>query len=151
VATSKGAKWLTPGELGLRYRSSDLVHGQVVAAVELQLVKRSEEEIRRIVGELLAKRKVAQPTDKRTFGSVFKNPGHDLTAGQMLEACELRGHRIGGARISPKHANFIENVAGASTADVLALIGRLTPGARSSRHPRAECAPRIEILLLLAA
>ncbi len=107
----------------MRYRSSDLHHGQVVAAAELQLVRRSEEEIRRIVSELLAQRKQAQPTDKRTFGSVFKNPEHDLTAGQMLEACGLRGTRIGGAQISSKHANFIENVGGARTADVLALIG----------------------------
>jgi UDP-N-acetylmuramate dehydrogenase len=53
---------------------------------------------------------------------VFKNPDHDLTAGQMLEACGLRGHRIGNAQISPKHANFIENVGGARSADVVALI-----------------------------
>jgi UDP-N-acetylmuramate dehydrogenase len=123
VATSRGARWLTPGELGMRYRQSDLAHGQVVAAAELQLVRRSEEESRQMVTELLAQRKQAQPTDKRTFGSVFKNPQHDLTAGQMLEACGLRGARIGGAQISTKHANFIENVGGARTADVLALIG----------------------------
>ena len=85
-------------------------------------VRRSEEEIRRIVSELLAQRKKAQPTDKRTFGSVFKNPEHDLSAGEILEACGLRGTRIGGAQISKKHANFIENVGGARTADVLALI-----------------------------
>jgi UDP-N-acetylmuramate dehydrogenase len=68
------------------------------------------------------KRKEAQPTNKRTFGSVFKNPDHELTAGRMLEACGLKGHRIGGAQISPKHANFIENAGGASSADALALI-----------------------------
>ena len=54
-------------------------------------------------------RKAAQPTNKRTFGSVFKNPEHELSAGRMLEACGLRGHRIRGAQISPRHANFIEN------------------------------------------
>jgi UDP-N-acetylmuramate dehydrogenase len=69
-----------------------------------------------------AQRKAAQPTNKRTFGSVFKNPEHELTAGRMLEACGLRGYRIGGAQISPKHANFIENADGARSADAVALI-----------------------------
>ena len=72
--------------------------------------------------ELNARRKEAQPTNRRTFGSVFKNPEHELSAGRMLEACGLKGHRIGGAQISPKHANFIENADGATTADALALM-----------------------------
>jgi UDP-N-acetylmuramate dehydrogenase len=131
VATSRGTKWRSPAELGLRYRHSDLRHGQVVAAAELQLLARSKEEIRERVAELQAARKDAQPTNKRTFGSVFKNPDHDLSAGRMLDACGLRGHRIGGAQISPKHANFIENVGGASTADALALIG-------AARHRASE-------------
>jgi UDP-N-acetylmuramate dehydrogenase len=69
-----------------------------------------------------AQRKAAQPTNKRTFGSVFKNPEHELTAGQMLEVCGLRGHRIGGAQISPRHANFIENADEARSADAIALM-----------------------------
>jgi UDP-N-acetylmuramate dehydrogenase len=68
------------------------------------------------------RRKEAQPTNRRTFGSVFKNPEHELSAGWMLEACGLKGHRIGGAQISPKHANFIENADAATTADALALM-----------------------------
>ncbi|MFL5973438.1 MAG: hypothetical protein ACJ750_13720 [Gaiellaceae bacterium] len=69
-----------------------------------------------------AARKAAQPTNKRTFGSVFKNPEHELSAGRMLEACALRGHRIGGAQISPRHANFIENADGARSADAIELM-----------------------------
>jgi UDP-N-acetylmuramate dehydrogenase len=69
-----------------------------------------------------AQRKAAQPTNKRTFGSVFKNPDHELTAGRMLEACGLRGRRIGGAQISPRHANFIENANGACSGDAIALM-----------------------------
>ena len=72
--------------------------------------------------ELNARRKAAQPTNRRTFGSVFKNPEHELSAGRMLEACGLKGYRIGGAQISPKHANFIENADGARSADALALM-----------------------------
>ena len=57
-----------------------------------------------------ARRAAAQPRKARTFGSVFKNPDEGPGAGQLLEACGLKGYAIGGARISSVHANFIENV-----------------------------------------
>jgi UDP-N-acetylmuramate dehydrogenase len=122
VATADGTGRLTPEELGLSYRHSDLRHGQVVVEAELLLRPRPSDEIKTEVRELNAKRKAAQPTNRRTFGSVFKNPDHELTAGRMLEACGLKGHRIGGAQISPKHANFIENAGDARTEDALALM-----------------------------
>jgi UDP-N-acetylmuramate dehydrogenase len=122
VATAAGSGWLAPAELGLSYRHSELRHGQVVLAAELRLHPRDPAEIKAEVRGLNAQRKAAQPTNRRTFGSVFKNPDHELTAGRMLEACGLKGHRIGGAQISPKHANFIENAGGARTADALALM-----------------------------
>ena len=122
VATADGAGWLTPEGLGLSYRHSDLRHGQVVLQAELRLRPRPPEEIRAEIRELNAQRKAAQPTNRRTFGSVFKNPAHELSAGRMLEACGLKGHRIGGAQISPMHANFIENAGGARTADAIALM-----------------------------
>jgi UDP-N-acetylmuramate dehydrogenase len=122
VATADGSGWLTPAELGLTYRHSELQQGQVVSRAELRLRPRPPDEIKAEVRELNARRKEAQPTNRRTFGSVFKNPEHELSAGRMLEACGLKGHRIGGAQISPKHANFIENADGATTADALALM-----------------------------
>jgi len=122
VATAEGTAWLTPAELGLSYRHSSLRHGQVVVQAELRLHPRPPAEIRAEVAELNARRKAAQPTNRRTFGSVFKNPEHELSAGRMLEACGLKGHRIGGAQISPKHANFIENAGGARSADAVALM-----------------------------
>jgi len=122
VVDDGGPVWRTAADLGLRYRHSDLRHGEVVAQVEFRLARRPVSEIKTIVADLQAQRKAAQPTNKRTFGSVFKNPQHELTAGRMLEACGLKGHRIGGAQISPRHANFIENAGGASTADAIALI-----------------------------
>ncbi len=122
VVDEEGAAWHTPEDLGLAYRRSNLGHGQVVALSELALEPRESSEIKSLVGELQARRKAAQPTNKRTFGSVFKNPEHDLTAGRMLEACGLRGHRIGGALISPRHANFIENADDARSADAVALM-----------------------------
>jgi UDP-N-acetylenolpyruvoylglucosamine reductase len=122
VVAGDGAEWRTADELGLSYRHSDLEQGQVVARVEFRLMPRPSSEIKAIVAELQAQRKAAQPTNKRTYGSVFKNPDHDLSAGKMLEACGLKGHKIGGAQISPRHANFIENADGARSADAIALM-----------------------------
>jgi len=122
VVNGDGARWLLPGELGLSYRRSGLHHGQVVARAEFRLEPRPAEEIKATVAELQALRKAAQPTNKRTFGSVFKNPEHELSAGRMLEACGLKGHRIGGAQISPRHANFIENADGARSEEAIALM-----------------------------
>ncbi len=149
VADAKGTRWLTPAELGLRYRSSGLRHGQVVAQAELRLEPRPLADIKATVAEMQARRKEAQPTNKRTFGSVFKNPEHELTAGRMLEACSLRGHRIGGAQISPKHANFIENAGGATSADAVALIVEARHRAREQfgvqLHPEVQLLGAIEI------
>jgi UDP-N-acetylmuramate dehydrogenase len=122
VVTADGARWLSPDELGLSYRHSELRHGQVVARAEFRLAPLPEEQIKANVARLQALRKAAQPTNKRTFGSVFKNPDHELSAGRRLEACGLKGHRIGGAQISPRHANFIENADGARSVDAVGLI-----------------------------
>jgi UDP-N-acetylenolpyruvoylglucosamine reductase len=130
VVDADDARWRTPAELGLRYRHSDLRHGEVVAEVEFRLAARPAEEIRSTVAALQAQRKAAQPTNKRTYGSVFKNPDHELSAGRLLEACGLKGHRIGGAQISPRHANFIENADGARSADALGLMAEALRRAR---------------------
>jgi UDP-N-acetylenolpyruvoylglucosamine reductase len=122
VVDGDGPQWRTADELGLSYRHSDLEQGQVVARVEFRLTPRPPSEIKAIVADLQAQRKAAQPTNKRTYGSVFKNPEHELSAGRMLEACGLKGHRIGGAQISPRHANFIENADGARSAHAIALM-----------------------------
>jgi UDP-N-acetylenolpyruvoylglucosamine reductase len=122
VVDGDGPEWRTPKELGLSYRSSDLRRGEVVARVEFRLTARPPGEIKALVADLQAQRKAAQPTKKRTYGSVFKNPGHEITAGRMLDACGLKGHKIGGAQISPRHANFIENAGEARSSDAIALM-----------------------------
>jgi len=138
VATADGSGWLTAAELGLGYRQSGLRHGQVVLRAELRLRPRPPDEIKADVRELNARRKAAQPTNRRTFGSVFKNPDHELSAGRMLEACGLKGYRIGGAQISPKHANFIENADGATTADAIALMAEARRRAHDQYGVRLE-------------
>jgi UDP-N-acetylmuramate dehydrogenase len=130
VVSADGSGWLTPRELGLSYRHSDLRPGDVVARVEYRLTPRPVEEIKADVSALVARRKATQPTNKRTFGSVFKNPPGELGAGRMLELCGLKGHRVGGAMISPRHANFIENADGATSDDCVALIAEARRRAR---------------------
>ena len=132
VVDADGSRTVTPGELGLSYRHSDLRPGEVVAHARFALEPRPAGEVKAHVAELLAQRKATQPTNRRTFGSVFKNPEHELGAGRMLEECGLKGHTIGGARISPVHANFIENAGGATSADAIALMAE----ARSRVHER---------------
>jgi len=122
VVTPDGEEWRSPEALGLEYRHSALASGEVVARVEYRLVPRSPDEIKTTIADLVARRKDTQPTNKRTFGSVFKNPPGNVGAGRMLELCGLKGYEIGGAMMSPKHANFIENAGGATTADCLALM-----------------------------
>jgi UDP-N-acetylmuramate dehydrogenase len=122
VVSADGTGWRTPTELGLSYRHSELRPGEVVAQVEYRLTPRPVDEIKATVAGLIARRKATQPTTKRTFGSVFKNPAGELGAGRMLEQCGLKAHRIGGAMISPLHANFIENAGGATSADAIALM-----------------------------
>jgi UDP-N-acetylmuramate dehydrogenase len=122
VVDAGEAAWRTPEQLGLRYRRSDLKPAEIVAEVEFRLTPRPPEEIKARIRDLQARRKAAQPTNKRTYGSVFKNPDHELTAGRMLEACGLKGYRVGGAQISPRHANFVENADGARSEDAIALM-----------------------------
>ena len=92
VATADGTGWLTPDELGLSYRHSELRHGQVVARVEYRLEPRPEAEIKAEVADLVARRKATQPTNKRTFGRSSRTR-RGVGAGRLLERCGLKGFR----------------------------------------------------------
>jgi UDP-N-acetylmuramate dehydrogenase len=122
VVDASGPANLTADDLDLSYRHSNLGPGRVVARVRFALEPRPPAEIKATVAELLRQRKATQPTNKRTFGSVFKNPSAEMGAGRLIEECGLKGHGIGGAQISPRHANFIENAGGATSADAIALM-----------------------------
>jgi UDP-N-acetylenolpyruvoylglucosamine reductase len=144
VVSADGAEWRTADELGLEYRRSALQAGEVVARAEFRLARRPVEEIKATVADMQARRKAAQPTNKRTFGSVFKNPDHELSAGKMIEATGLKGHRVGGAQISPRHGNFIENAGEATSRDALELMAE----ARRRTHEQFGVVLEHEVRLL---
>jgi UDP-N-acetylenolpyruvoylglucosamine reductase len=122
VVGAAGERRGGPGELEMRYRHSNVGAGEVVAEAVLRLRPDDPDRIRATVADMQRRRREAQPAKVRTFGSVWKNPDGDLGAGRMLEECGLKGFTLGGARISPVHANFIENTGGARSADVIALM-----------------------------
>lgn len=113
-----------PSELGFAYRQSRLTGtGEVVTRIEVALLPGEREEIRRRTAELLSARRRSQPVGP-SAGSVFKNPP-GAKAGKLLEEVGAKGLRVGGARVSELHANFILNAGGATAADVVDLIREL--------------------------
>jgi UDP-N-acetylmuramate dehydrogenase len=111
----------TAEQLSFAYRHATLPPGAVVATAELMLSKDEVTEKRQRRKELLQRRKQTQPLDLPSCGSTFTNPPGDY-AGRLIEAVGLKGHRIGGASISSKHANFIVNHGESSAQDILDLI-----------------------------
>ena len=126
VCTAAGADRRSPDQLDFTYRHSNLREGEVVARASFQLEPADPEEIKATLANMRERRREAQPSGIKTFGSTFKNPEDERaggkSAGQLLEAAGCRGLRHGGARFSEKHANFVENFDGATTAEVLELM-----------------------------
>ena len=120
----------SPAGLGMRYRHSNLEPDEVVAWADLRLTPDEPDRIAATVRDMQRRRKEAQPSGVRTFGSVWKNPSAELSAGRLLEQAGLKGYQVGGARISPVHANFIENVGEARSSDIIALMAEARRRAR---------------------
>jgi UDP-N-acetylenolpyruvoylglucosamine reductase len=126
VTSGSGTQRRPPAELGFAYRSSNLRPGEIVAQASFMLAEAETAEVKATLADMRSRRKAAQPSGIKTFGSTFKNPAdpraEGATAGQLLEAAGCRGLRVGGASFSNKHANFVENHGDATTADVIALM-----------------------------
>ncbi len=126
ICSPAGSERRAPEQLGFAYRSSNLGPEEVVARAGFRLTPGEPEAIKATMASMRERRHEAQPSGIKTFGSTFKNPADERaegrTAGQLLEAAGCRGLRVGGARFSEKHANFVENEGEATTADVLALM-----------------------------
>ena len=129
VCDADGRRVLRPEDLDLAYRHSSIGAGQIVAAVGFRLRLGDPAQIAARLAEFRTHRRATQPQGVRTFGSVFKNPPGG-SSGRLLEAAGCKELRIGGARFSPVHANFIEAAPGSTTRDVLDLM---TEGRRRVR------------------
>lgn len=122
VEPGTGPRSLPRDVLDFRYRAlRGLAPGTVVVAALFEVSASSSEAVRAEVDRLLAQRAVSQPLNVPSCGSVFKNPEGDF-AGRLIEAAGLKGACVGGAQISPVHANFIANTGGATAADVHRLM-----------------------------
>ncbi len=119
-------------ELHFSYRQLAVPLDRIILAAGFSLVRKSREEVRARVEEILARRREKHPLDYRNAGSIFKNP-EELPAGRLIEEMGLKGLRIGEAKISERHGNFIVNLGGAKAADVLSLITLIKDKARQER------------------
>lgn len=134
-------KTLGRGELIFDYRSSNLGKS-LVLSVLLRLKRGVKADIMAVVARQQQQRSRTQPIHTFNVGSTFKNPP-GLFAAQMIERSGLKGHAVGGARVSPMHANFIENFAGAKASDVLALVDLISERVRAESGVKLELEMRI--------
>jgi UDP-N-acetylenolpyruvoylglucosamine reductase len=148
VCTPTGSEERRPDDLGFVYRGSNLGERDVVAMATFALAEGNPADVKATMAEMRQRRKEAQPSGIKTFGSTFMNPedprANGRSAGQLLDAAGCRGLQVGGARLSPKHANFVENTGGATTADILEVMAE----ARRQVHERfgVTLEPEVQIL-----
>jgi len=148
VTTATGTDRRIPGELDFRYRRSNLGANEIVARASFALSPAETETVKATLAEMRASRRAAQPSGIKTFGSTFKNPddprAEGRSAGVLLDEAGCRGLTVGGARFSEKHANFVENMGEATTADVIALMAE---GRRRVRERfGVELEPEVQFL-----
>lgn len=148
VATPAGTERRAPADLGFSYRRSNLGAREIVARAAFALRPAEPEAVKATLAGMRERRKAAQPSGIKTFGSTFKNPSdpraEGRSAGVLLDEAGCRGLALGGARFSAKHANFVENVDDATTADVIALMAE---GRRRVRDRfGVELEPEVQLL-----
>lgn len=142
-APGSGLDRVRGSEIDWAYRSSGLPERGVIVETVLQLEHADKMRIRVEMERSLDRRKASQPLGVPSAGSVFRNPEGD-SAGRLIEAAGLKGTRLGGARISEVHANFIVNEGGATAADVVGLIRKIQMTVRDTYA--IELTPEIRLL-----
>jgi UDP-N-acetylenolpyruvoylglucosamine reductase len=148
VTTPAGTERRAPDQLGFSYRRSNLAGSEIVARASFALSPAAPESVKATLADMRSARRAAQPSGIKTFGSTFKNPddprAEGRSAGVLLDEAGCRGLTVGGARFSEKHANFVENMGEATTADVIALMGE---GRRRVRERFGlELEPEVQLL-----
>jgi UDP-N-acetylmuramate dehydrogenase len=148
VTSASGTDRREPADLGFRYRHSNLEPGEIVARASFALSPAEPDSVKATLADMRSARRAAQPSGIKTFGSTFKNPddphAEGKSAGVLLDEAGCRGLTVGGARFSERHANFVENMGDATTADVIALMGE---GRRRVRERfGVELEPEVQLL-----
>jgi UDP-N-acetylmuramate dehydrogenase len=128
-------EYFTMMECGFGYRSSRFQkEDSIIIDLKLKLTASGESagELRRTAREILRIRREKFPLHAPNAGSVFRRPGCGPPPGKLIEDCGLKGYRLGGAMVSPTHANFIENTGRATSSDVKRLIDHVTETVRKN-------------------
>jgi UDP-N-acetylmuramate dehydrogenase len=108
-------------ELNFEYRHTSFAPDDIMLAVKLELPSKPYRQILEGIRICNEKRRASQPLNQKSAGCIFKNPP-GASAGRMIDELGLKGHHVGDARVSDRHANFFINAGHASAADMLALI-----------------------------
>lgn len=138
-----GLQRLRGTDIAWGYRQSGLSSRGVVVETVVRLEEADRDRIQRDMEASLSRRKRTQPLSSPSAGSVFRNPEGD-SAGRLIEAAGLKGTKLGGAKISDIHANFIVNDGGASATDVVGLIRKIRMVVRNTHGIELE--PEIRFL-----
>ena len=134
---------LTGNELDLGYRKSAYTsNGCVETFLTVNLKKGDKQQIKSRMDELMRRRKDKQPLDMPSAGSIFKRPKGNF-AGTLIQECGLKGEKVGGAMVSPKHGNFIVNCGNATCQDVLKLIHKIQKTVSEKKKILLECEVKI--------
>ena len=139
---------LGPDDLGMAYRETQLKHSvpgrpDVVLEATFGLEPAEPDTIAERLADIRRWRQEHQPIGQKSAGSVFRNPEGD-SAGRIIDELGLKGHRVGGAQVSPKHANFIVNTGGATATEVARLVERV----RKAVEEKVGVVLELEIKLL---
>jgi len=138
-----GLERLRGSEIAWGYRMSGLPARGVIVETVLKLRQDDRARIRSEMEQSLDRRKTTQPLGKPCAGSVFTNPEGD-SAGRLIEAAGLKGTRLGGARVSDIHANFIVNEGGATASDVVGLIRKIQMAVKDTHG--IELTPEVRLV-----
>lgn len=126
-------------ELDFSYRHSVFTDSDnIILNASFRLTPKPQDKITERMQELMDRRKLKQPINHPSAGSVFKRP-EGFFAAALIEECGLKGYTVGGARVSPKHSGFIVNDDHASSEDVLALIRHIKNVVKESKNVDLCC------------
>jgi UDP-N-acetylmuramate dehydrogenase len=120
-ASSGTLKSLAARDVGFQYRHTSFAPGDIMVSAELELPAKPYADIVAAIKMCNQKRRASQPLNEKSAGCIFKNPPGG-SAGKMIDELGLKGHRVGGALVSERHANFFVNRFQATAADVLGLM-----------------------------